>query len=83
MLVTGFSTFFDGRRILVSRAAAETNQNSFWSYHLSKQAIVHTDDSSHSQALKIMLCGGLAGVVTWASIFPLGMSGPLCRHSPY
>lgn len=45
---------------------------SFWSYHLSKQAVIGEDDSQKQQALKILLCGGLAGIVTWASIFPLG-----------
>lgn len=45
---------------------------SFWSYHLSKQALSVDDESNKQQALKILLCGGLAGVVTWASIFPLG-----------
>jgi solute carrier family 25 carnitine/acylcarnitine transporter 20/29 len=24
--------------------------------------------------MTILLCGGIAGVVTWASVFPLGMS---------
>ena len=30
------------------------------------------DDSDRQHAVKVLLCGGLAGVVTWASIFPLG-----------
>ena len=29
------------------------------------------DDTDGQAALKVLLCGGLAGVVTWASIFPL------------
>ena len=28
-------------------------------------------DSESTQAFKVLMCGGLAGVVTWASIFPL------------
>jgi len=28
-------------------------------------------ESPNQQALKVLLCGGLAGVVTWVSIFPL------------
>ena len=54
---------------------------SFWSYELSKRAWVREDDGHNEQAFKIMLCGGLAGVVTWASIFPLGtpsISALLC-----
>ena len=29
------------------------------------------DDSQRRAAMNVLLCGGLAGVVTWASIFPL------------
>lgn len=31
------------------------------------------DDGSNQTALKILLCGGIAGVVTWASVYPLDM----------
>lgn len=43
----------------------------FWSYELSKRAIADEADTHTQEALKVLLCGGLAGVVTWASIFPL------------
>ncbi|KAK7937723.1 uncharacterized protein PG986_014591 [Apiospora aurea] len=46
----------------------------FWSYELSTQwmSTAKEDKSSLSQeAAKVLLCGGLAGVMTWASIFPL------------
>ncbi|KAK3043970.1 hypothetical protein LTS18_002526, partial [Coniosporium uncinatum] len=43
----------------------------FWSYEVSKQAISSPTDTDRQAALKVLLCGGLAGVVTWASIFPL------------
>jgi len=43
----------------------------FWSYEQAKRATVSPHDSDSQAALKIMLCGGLAGIVTWASIFPL------------
>ncbi|KAK2734800.1 hypothetical protein FQN57_001450 [Myotisia sp. PD_48] len=29
------------------------------------------DESSQETATKILLCGGIAGIVTWASVFPL------------
>lgn len=29
------------------------------------------NETQRQKALKVLLCGGLAGVVTWASIFPL------------
>ncbi|KAF2174143.1 hypothetical protein M409DRAFT_49012 [Zasmidium cellare ATCC 36951] len=45
----------------------------FWSYELTKRAWSNESDSQQQQALKVLLCGGLAGVVTWASIFPLDM----------
>lgn len=48
-----------------------TGLDSFWSYEWSKQAISSPDDSDKATALKVLLCGGLAGIVTWASIFPL------------
>ncbi|KAK8007419.1 hypothetical protein PG989_001409 [Apiospora arundinis] len=47
----------------------------FWSYELSTQWMATTkqdeDKSLSQEAAKVLLCGGLAGVMTWASIFPL------------
>jgi solute carrier family 25 carnitine/acylcarnitine transporter 20/29 len=48
----------------------------FWSYELSTRFMLQKyPPSEHNQfgteAAKVLLCGGLAGVVTWASIFPL------------
>lgn len=31
------------------------------------------DDDAHHTALKVLFCGGIAGVATWASVFPLDM----------
>lgn len=45
---------------------------SFWSYELSKRAMTKENETQNYEAMKVLLCGGLAGVVTWASIFPLG-----------
>ncbi|KAK6953364.1 hypothetical protein Daesc_005667 [Daldinia eschscholtzii] len=46
----------------------------FWSYELSSKWIEssrkNTSDFSQ-EAAKVLLCGGLAGIVTWVSIFPL------------
>jgi solute carrier family 25 carnitine/acylcarnitine transporter 20/29 len=36
-----------------------------------KQSWTLPDDSDRDRAMKVLLCGGLAGIVTWASIFPL------------
>ncbi|QIW95995.1 hypothetical protein AMS68_001513 [Peltaster fructicola] len=43
----------------------------FWSYEVCKRRLAAEDDDVHMQALKVLLCGGIAGVVTWASVFPL------------
>lgn len=45
----------------------------FWSYELSTQLMESSrQDTSFSQdAAKVLICGGIAGVATWASIFPL------------
>lgn len=48
----------------------------FWSYELSTRWLASTDPSKKegefsTEAAKVLLCGGLAGIVTWASVFPL------------
>ncbi|KAF4625966.1 hypothetical protein G7Y89_g12196 [Cudoniella acicularis] len=50
----------------------------FWSYELSTRLMMAKisdnfpkQQSTGQEAAKVLLCGGLAGVVTWASIFPL------------
>ena len=43
----------------------------FWSYEYSKRLVTSPADTDRQTAVKVMLCGGLAGIVTWASIFPL------------
>jgi solute carrier family 25 carnitine/acylcarnitine transporter 20/29 len=47
------------------------NLRSFLSYEWAKQAWSSPDDSDKETAMKVLMCGGFAGVVTWASIFPL------------
>ncbi|EDN08764.1 predicted protein [Histoplasma mississippiense (nom. inval.)] len=43
----------------------------FWSYELCKRLMTTADESSEQAAAKILICGGIAGIVTWVSIFPL------------
>jgi solute carrier family 25 carnitine/acylcarnitine transporter 20/29 len=45
----------------------------FWSYDLSTRVLSSRSSSStaSAEAARVLLCGGVAGVVTWASIFPL------------
>ncbi|KAJ6016038.1 hypothetical protein N7540_010629 [Penicillium herquei] len=45
----------------------------FWSYELCKRFMITENETSHQEALKILLCGGIAGIVTWGSVFPLDM----------
>ncbi|GES61095.1 solute carrier family 25 protein [Aspergillus terreus] len=45
----------------------------FWSYEYCKRLVGSPDDDAHMLALKVLLCGGVAGVATWASVFPLDM----------
>ncbi|GAB7347455.1 hypothetical protein MBLNU459_g4371t1 [Dothideomycetes sp. NU459] len=45
----------------------------FWSYELSKRALMSSSAKSENpEWMSVLLCGGIAGVVTWASVFPLG-----------
>lgn len=46
----------------------------FWSYELSTKLMMSKmkeRDSKSLEAAKVLLCGGVAGIATWASIFPL------------
>ncbi|KAI1332205.1 mitochondrial carrier domain-containing protein [Xylariaceae sp. FL0255] len=44
----------------------------FWAYEFSKRAITAKNLGSRSrETINTLLCGGIAGVATWASIFPL------------
>ncbi|KAI9838230.1 MAG: hypothetical protein M1838_004621 [Thelocarpon superellum] len=43
----------------------------FWSYELSKGWMTVPDESDAYTAAKVLICGGLAGMTTWASIYPL------------
>lgn len=65
------SSEFPDRSLLGSRL--KHSFSSFWSYEVCKKQLASEDDDARMQALKVLLCGGIAGVVTWASVFPLGM----------
>ncbi|KAJ5391243.1 hypothetical protein N7509_006733 [Penicillium cosmopolitanum] len=45
----------------------------FWSYELCKRLMTTENESSNQATLKVLLCGGIAGIVTWGSVFPLDM----------
>jgi solute carrier family 25 carnitine/acylcarnitine transporter 20/29 len=56
---------------LAQAVNTHANLRSFLSYEWAKQAWSSPDDSDKETAMKVLMCGGFAGVVTWASIFPL------------
>lgn len=46
----------------------------FWAYEFSTRMLaqqVGTDHGPEVEAIKVLLCGGISGVVSWTSIFPL------------
>lgn len=47
----------------------------FWAYELANRSWPLPDETKRpsvaGEAPRVMLCGGLAGIVTWASVFPL------------
>lgn len=43
----------------------------FWSYELSRRWMEGGGKDEGNGAASVLLCGGLAGIITWASIFPL------------
>ncbi|KAI7119913.1 hypothetical protein KC352_g33223 [Hortaea werneckii] len=47
------------------------SDRSFLSYDLSKRYVAKENQTAGEEAVRVLLCGGLAGVVTWASVFPL------------
>jgi hypothetical protein len=72
----GFSTFlclpYKGWLCFVEENA-KLLYHSFWSYELSKRVLISDRTGAEKpEWMTILLCGGIAGVVTWASVFPLG-----------
>lgn len=58
----------------------------FWSYELSTRWLAAepgTKASLRHEAAKVLLCGGMAGVVTWASIFPLDVIKTRVQAQPW
>ncbi|KJZ75647.1 hypothetical protein HIM_04804 [Hirsutella minnesotensis 3608] len=43
----------------------------FWSYEVAHQLWPSASESGRQDASRILLCGGLAGIMSWASVFPL------------
>ena len=58
----------------------------FWSYEVSTRWLAtgpNQEASFQHEAAKVLLCGGLAGIVTWASIFPLDVIKTRVQTQPF
>ncbi|KAJ3532081.1 hypothetical protein NM208_g8600 [Fusarium decemcellulare] len=58
----------------------------FWSYELSTRWLATEqgkESSLQHEAAKVLLCGGVAGVATWASIFPLDVIKTRVQTQPW
>ncbi|KAH6886491.1 mitochondrial carrier domain-containing protein [Thelonectria olida] len=58
----------------------------FWSYELSTRWLAAgpgKEASLQHEAAKVLLCGGMAGVITWASIFPLDVIKTRVQAQPW
>jgi solute carrier family 25 carnitine/acylcarnitine transporter 20/29 len=69
----GFKGFYFGGAVTALRDSIGYGFY-FWSYELSTRWLATEPDKRTSfqhEAAKVLFCGGLAGVVTWVSVFPL------------
>lgn len=58
----------------------------FWSYEISTRWLAadpNQEPSFQHEAAKVLLCGGLAGIVTWLSIFPLDVIKTRVQTQPF
>jgi solute carrier family 25 carnitine/acylcarnitine transporter 20/29 len=56
----------------------------FWSYEICKRTLkTEGEDSARMAGAKVLLAGGLAGIVTWASIFPLDVIKTRVQTQPF
>lgn len=47
----------------------------FWGYEGAKYILLDPSDSERMKAGKMLSAGGIAGCITWASVYPLGLTG--------
>jgi solute carrier family 25 carnitine/acylcarnitine transporter 20/29 len=56
----------------------------FWSYDICKRTLNSSEqDTAPMAGAKVLLAGGLAGIVTWASIFPLDVIKTRVQTQPF
>jgi solute carrier family 25 (mitochondrial carnitine/acylcarnitine transporter), member 20/29 len=52
----------------------------FWGYEGAKYVLLREEDSEGMRMGKMLTAGGIAGCITWASVYPLGIVSLLpCR----
>ena len=49
----------------------------FWGYESAKLILLNTEDTERMRMGKMLSAGGIAGCITWASVYPLGTISPL------
>ena len=49
----------------------------FWGYEGAKFILLNAEDSERIRMGKMLSAGGIAGCITWASVYPLGTISPL------
>lgn len=49
----------------------------FWGYESAKLILLNAEDTERTRMGKMLTAGGIAGCITWASVYPLGTIGPL------
>jgi solute carrier family 25 carnitine/acylcarnitine transporter 20/29 len=45
----------------------------FWGYEGAKYILLDKADSERMRTIKMLGAGGIAGCITWASVYPLGI----------
>lgn len=71
--IEGIKGLYHGGTITVMRDSFSYGVY-FWAYEFSTRMLaqqVGTDHGAKVEATKVLLCGGISGVVSWTSIFPL------------
>ena len=57
--------------------------DSFWSYESCQRWLVRWTNRAERSPLDILFSGGIAGVVTWASIYPLDVIKTILQAQPW
>ena len=56
---------------------------SFWSYELCHRWLAQKADNQLRTSVHVLLAGGVAGVVTWGSIYPLDVIKTVLQAQPW